>query len=69
MVDPGSYLETKENHQTKSNKNGIFKENETLYFGVVLEKKTTLSWNFKRSSSGKWMHIFPRLMPVMLHGC
>ena len=43
MVDPGSYLETKENHQTKSNKNGIFKENETLYFRVVLEKKTTLS--------------------------
>ena len=37
------YLENKDNHQTKHCKNGIFKEKGTLYFGVVLEKKTTLS--------------------------
>ena len=41
-VDPGSFLESKDNHQTKY-KRGIFKEKGVLYFGVVLEKKTTFS--------------------------
>ena len=69
IVHPGSYLENKDNHQTKHKKNGIFKESGTLYFGVILQKKTTFSWHFKTSSSGKWMHIFPRLMLSMLHSC
>ena len=69
IVDPGSYLENKGNHQTKHNKKSIFKEKGALYFGVVLEKKTTFSCYFKRSSSGKWMHIFPRLTFAMLHSC
>ena len=43
IVDPGSYLENKDNHQTKHNKKGILKEKEALYFGVVLEKKTKFS--------------------------
>ena len=37
IVDQGSYLENKDNHQRKHYKKGIFKEKGTLYFRVVLE--------------------------------
>ena len=43
IVDSGSYLENKDNHQTKHNRKSIFKEKGTLYFVVILEKKNTLS--------------------------
>ena len=43
IVDPGSYLENQDNHQTKHTKKSIFKEKGTLYFGVVSEKKNTFS--------------------------
>ena len=43
IVDPGSYLENTDNHQTKHSKKEIFKEKGTLYFAVFLEKKTTFS--------------------------
>ena len=33
IVDPGSYLENKDNHQTKHNKKSIFKEKGALCFG------------------------------------
>ena len=44
------------------------KKGPLLYFRVVLEIKTTFLLHFKRSNSGKWIHIFPRLMVVILHG-
>ena len=43
IVDQGSYLENKDNHQRKHYKKEIFKEKGTYCFGVVLEKKTTSS--------------------------
>ena len=61
----------KANHQTRHNKKGTFQEKKRSFtlFWVVLEIKTAFLLHFKRSSPGKWIHIFPRLMVVMLHSC
>ena len=59
ILNPESYLE---NEGQPPNIKRPF----TLFW-VVLEIKTTSLLHFKRSSSGKWIHIFPRLMVVMLH--
>ena len=49
-------------------KRALFKKIGTLYFILgSFRKKTTLSLHFKRNSSGKWMHIFRRLLLVMLY--
>ena len=63
IADQRSYLENKDNHQRKHCEKGIFIEKGTLYFRVVLEKKTTFSSNFKRSSSRA------EAMHAMLYTC
>ena len=39
IVDPGSYLENKDQHETKNSKKDIFKEKEALYYGQFQKRK------------------------------
>ena len=63
----GLFSKIRTNTKHNLTKIALFKEIGALYFiWGSFRKKAILSLHFNRNSSGKWMHIFPRLMAVML---
>ena len=68
ILNPGSYLVNEGKPPNITKQKGHFSRKKIPFtlFWVVLEIKTTFSLHFKRSSSGKWTHIFPIIIILML---